>query len=126
MPNIFNQKKQVFKRRLLRNSPTRAEYLLWQKLSGKQLEGCRFRRQVGIGYYIVDFYCSDKRLVIEVDGGYHTEQETVENDLVRQANIEALGLRVLRFSNDEVIYHIDLVLARIKENLPLAKGELRG
>jgi very-short-patch-repair endonuclease len=71
MPNtLFNDPDQKSFRKELRNEPTRAEYLLWQALKGSAL-GYKFRRQHGIGKYVVDFYCPSKRLVVEVDGDTH-------------------------------------------------------
>jgi very-short-patch-repair endonuclease len=99
----------------MRQEPTPAEDLLWQKLRKKQLGGYKFRRQHPIGYFMVDFYCADDRLVIEVDGSIHELQQ--EYDELREAYIESLGLRVLRFDNAHVIQNMRGVLERIAEAL---------
>jgi very-short-patch-repair endonuclease len=99
----------------MRKEPTSAEDLLWQKLRKKQLGGYKFRRQHPVGYFMVDFYCADARLVIEVDGSIHEQQQ--EYDELRQAYIESLGLRVLRFENAHVVQQIQGVLERIAEAL---------
>ena len=67
--------------------------------------------------YIVDFVCLDRMLVVEVDGAYHAEREQVEDDEVRTARLEQIGFRVIRFGNEEVLYDIDNVLAKIKNEL---------
>ena len=114
--------------RNLRRNLTDAERLLWQHLRFKQLGG-RFRRQAPIGNYIVDFACFEKRLVIELDGGQHLEQEA--SDGARTAWLESQGFQVLRFWNNEVSSELDSVKQRIVEalgddphlNPPPSKGE---
>ena len=98
-----------------RREPTPAENALWQRLRRNQLAGIPFRRQHSIDRFIVDFYCPRAKLVIEVDGSIH--EYTQEEDALRQAFLESLGLRVLRFTNGDVIQQIDGVLERIGEEL---------
>nr|WP_255940548.1 endonuclease domain-containing protein [Vibrio campbellii] len=88
------------------------EEVLWQKIRRKQL-GVKFRRQHGIGRYIVDFYCAELSLVIEIDGDSHFSTEGKEKDTKRDAFIEALGIKVLRFTNEEVMKQTESVLERI-------------
>jgi very-short-patch-repair endonuclease len=97
--------------RQMRHEPTPAEQKLWQRLRGKQLMGLKFRRQHPIDRFIVDFYCRQARLVVEVDGPIH--DYTVEEDAIRQEFIEFQGLRVLRFTNDQVLREIEAVLAQM-------------
>ncbi len=101
--------------REMRKAPTPAEEALWQQIRGKRLLGCRFRRQHPIDRFIADFYCAEARLVIEVDGAIH--DYTPEEDAARQAFLESLGLRVLRFSNGDVLTYLNGVLERIGEVL---------
>ena len=105
-----------------RNNPTEAERLLWFNLSNKQL-GVRFRRQHIIGQYIADFACLEKMLIIELDGGYHSLPEQQISDEQRTADLQEMGYRVIRFTNEELFQGIDLVLTQIKnalnENAPL-------
>lgn len=89
-----------------RKNPTLAEDMLWQILRRKGM-GVKFRRQHAIGAFIADFVCLDEQLVIEVDGGYHETPEQREDDELRTAILNQMGYRVLRFTNDEVLYHID-------------------
>lgn len=95
----------------MRNNPTRAERTLWQVLKGRQRQGYKFRRQHVIDVYIADFYCAEARLVIEVDGDVHKGREVQDDN--REAELERLGLRVLRFSNAAVINEFTQVVEEI-------------
>ena len=97
--------------RRLRANMTDAELRLWHRLRGKQIEGHRFRRQVPIGPYIVDFVCIRAMLVIEVDGGQHAVEAHL--DAERTAWLESRGYRVIRFWNNEVLQEMDGVLETI-------------
>jgi very-short-patch-repair endonuclease len=100
----------VHNARQMRSRPTDAEKKLWRRLSHRQLAGCKFRRQVPIGPYIVDFACLPKKLIVEVDGSQHIESE---NDLVRTAWLESQGYRVVRCWNNEVLTNIAGVVEAI-------------
>ena len=114
MTRLFNQHLHKQKRRQLRAAAPPAEQRLWQHLRCGQL-GARFRRQYGIGRYVVDFYCPALKLAIEVDGDSHFQDGAPDYDQQRQAFIEAAGIRVLRFTNREVYEQPDDVLAVISE-----------
>ena len=96
--------------------PTDAEIILWEHLRAKQL-GIKFNRQHIIGDYIVDFVCIEKKLIIEVDGGYHSEYEQIEKDEFRTQRLSELGFSVIRFKNEEILGDISNVILRIKNNL---------
>ena len=96
--------------------PTEAEMLLWQHIRAGRLS-VKFNRQYIIGDYIVDFVCIEKKLVIEVDGGYHSEYEQIEKDEFRTERLNAMGFTVIRFSNEEVIGNILGVINKIKIKL---------
>jgi very-short-patch-repair endonuclease len=119
MTEIFNKNKSLHVRRDLRKNSTEAERILWQRLRTFRDRGFAFRRQYGIGKYIVDFYCPNAHLVIEVDGDSHTQPGAQMNDRDRQSNIEALGLCVMRFTDHEVFDLLDDVMKRIAERLSL-------
>jgi very-short-patch-repair endonuclease len=104
--------------RKMRADSTEAENVLWQALRGKQLEGLKFKRQVPLDGYILDFVCFEARLIVEVDGGQHSESQS---DAVRDRHFEAAGFRVLRCWNDEVLKNIDGVCLAI---LLEARGRL--
>ena len=125
--------------RKLRENMTDAEQCLWTRLRQKHL-GYMFCRQKPIGDYIVDFYCHKARLVVEVDGGQHFTEDTAGNDRVRDEYMRNLGLKVLRFSNTDVLKNTDGVTEAIYELLeenplspksknplspPLRKGDKR-
>ncbi len=99
----------------LRETRTDAEGLLWHYLRDKQLDGYKFRRQQPIGPYIVDFACMPHKLLIELDGGQHTEQQTY--DQKRDAFLQEQGYTILRFWNNEVFEHCFEVLESIYEAL---------
>ena len=96
--------------------PTDAEKLLWEYIRAKQLS-VKFNKQHIIGDYIVDFVCIEKKLVIEVDGGYHSEYEQIEKDEFRTERLRDMGYNVIRFKNEEVIENLLEVLNIIKRNL---------
>ncbi len=100
--------------RKLRNNQTETEEKLWKKLRRKSL-GAEFHRQVPLLDYIVDFYCHEIGLVIEIDGSIHDTQ--VLEDGKRAGRLEAYGVRFLRFSNDEIITNIEMVLLKIRREV---------
>ena len=99
--------------RQFRKEPTPSEALLWQALRGKQLEGHKFRRQQPIGPFVVDFYCSTERLIVEVDGPIHEQQR--EADRQRQSLLEGLGLRFVRLTAEQVEQRLPQALAEIRK-----------
>jgi very-short-patch-repair endonuclease len=99
--------------RYLRNNLSDPERKLWAHLRGRRMAGIRFRRQQPIGPYVVDFYCSKAKLVIELDGGQHTSDEAIEHDSRRTQWLEARGYRVLRFSTAELSENRNRVLDTI-------------
>jgi len=100
--------------RAMRCAPTAAEGRLWQRLRRRQL-GLRFRRQVAVGPFIVDFLCSARGVVVEVDGGAHEDRR--EADAERDAFLTANGLRVVRVTNDAVMHDLDGVIGQLVEAL---------
>lgn len=105
--------------RRLRKTKTDAETALWRHLRERQLEGFRFRRQVPIGPYIVDFACMEARLIVEVDGGQHSAG--AERDGKRDSWLENVGYRVMRFWNNDVLSNRLGVLTAISEVLKLSE-----
>jgi very-short-patch-repair endonuclease len=111
----------------LRSEQTSAEAVLWQLLRARQLLGFKFRRQHQIGDYIADFYCNEARTVIECDGSVHQTSEQWHHDQNRDAYMIAQGLRVLRFSNDQILNDTERVLEEIARHLSSqSKGIPRG
>jgi Uncharacterized protein conserved in bacteria len=101
----------------LRKKTTTAEQILWNRLKNNSLKNHKFRRQHPIESFIVDFYCHQAKLVIEIDGGYHNISDQKEYDSDRSFEIEKYGLRVIRFSNEDILENIEFVIKRIEQNL---------
>lgn len=100
------------KARQLRNNSTTSEIKLWKFLKGRQMYGYDFHRQKPLGEYIVDFFCNELMLAIEIDGLSHEGQE--EYDKQRQEKLESMGIKFLRFDDDDVFYNIEKVLDEIE------------
>ena len=107
-PKIFSNAKK------LRDNATEAEEKLWLAVKNNQIEGFKFRRQHPLSFYIADFYCHALKLVIEIDGGYHLTEEQQLLDEERTKNIEFQGLKVIRFTNEEVLIQLSEVIDTIK------------
>ncbi len=98
MNKIFNHNSQKDKRRKLRQHSTKAERDLWQNLRSRGLEGYKFRRQVSVGFFVLDFYCPELKLAIEVDGYTHDSDEAKKYDAEREEIIETYGVRLRRLT----------------------------
>lgn len=96
---------------------TSAEKQLWSHLRNRQIEGLKFRRQHGIGPYIVDFFCPERRIVIEVDGDVHAFPQQTRKDAARQTYLESLGLLVVRYANTDVLGNLEGVLEDLQARL---------
>ena len=116
---IHNDEKLNRRRTELRNTLTPAEALLWTNLKNSQLEGKKFRRQHGIGPYIVDFYCPECRLAVELDGEGHMSIQAEELDARRTEFLKRFNVRVIRFENKEVFESLEFVLEEIREKLKI-------
>jgi len=114
---IRNDPKLKNRRKELRQNQTEAEKLLWTQLRNKRLYGVKFFRQYSIGPYVLDFYSPTFRLVIELDGSQHSEQEQQEYDDNRSEYLKAHDMEVIRFWNNEVMQNIEGVLVRIAEKV---------
>ena len=116
MTKIFNKKSEQEKRRELRKNMTKAEVLLWLGLKNKKL-GVRFLRQFSIKAFVVDFYCPEIKLALEIDGATHITREEIKYDKQRQEYIESLSIKFLRFDNIEIYYDMFNVLEKIKAKI---------
>jgi very-short-patch-repair endonuclease len=113
-PYFYGASPEIFERaKALRCNMTEAEKALWEKLRRRQIKGLKFHRQHPISKFIVDFYCHERSLVIEIDGEVHNNTEAVERDKGREYELQKLGLKVIRFNNQEVIGNIELVVKLI-------------
>ncbi|HEV8578726.1 MAG TPA: endonuclease domain-containing protein [Thermoanaerobaculia bacterium] len=105
----------------LRQESTTAEEALWERLRDRKFLGLKFRRQVPIGPYIADFYCHERKLILELDGGVHEEERQKAHDENRDANLSALGIKILRFTNEELLQDLDSFLERVRGHLERRK-----
>jgi len=117
MTLIYNIGSQKFKRRILRRKITEAELIVWNRLKNRKICGCKFKRQYSISGFVLDFYCPEAKLAIEIDGGYHLTSESYEYDKEREKFMESLGIEFLRFRNDEIYENISSVLQKIVDYL---------
>lgn len=104
-------------RRELRRKMTPAEIALWQMLRNRQLDGVRFFRQYSVDNFIIDFYCPQFHLAIELDGEYHFDEYRIEQDKLRTKHLLNKGIRVLRFENFEIFQYPQRTLDEIRKYL---------
>lgn len=113
---MYNDKQHKSTRKVLRTNMTPQEVVLWSRLKGNQLD-YKFRRQYGVGNYIMDFYCPKKRLAVEVDGSQHFTQEHHTYDAQRTQFLQEDNITVLRVTNKEINTNIEGVVMKIREML---------
>lgn len=127
MPYTYNNPEHKGYRHNLRRNLTKEEIILWSYLKNKQL-GYKFRRQFGIGQCIVDFYCPEKRLVLELDGGQHNDDQGVVSDQRRDRYLKSLSITTLRIWNNDINENISGVIEEIKyylANSPYPSGSAK-
>jgi very-short-patch-repair endonuclease len=130
----YGAKSELFRLALrMRINPTEAERVLWKQLKNFRKEGCVFRRQHPIDFFIADFYCHKIKLVIEVDGEVHFKEENILYDDSRSGELERYGIKVKRYRNEEIINDINTVIRDIKLTINqlaspslLGEGDKRG
>lgn len=115
------------RRRELRRNQTEAEKTFWMHVRNRQFYGMKFFRQYSTGPYILDFYCPELKLAIELDGGQHTQADSQEYDAARSAYLKAQGINVMRFWNHEVLNDAESILTMMTEKItPPSPLTLRG
>ena len=115
---FYRAKKNIFLRAIeLRNNMTQAEHVLWEELRKKENFKVRFKRQHPIDIFVVDFYCHKFKLAIEVDGDIHLREDIKEHDDGRSAEIESFGIKILRFTNKEVLENMEMVKKQILDEI---------
>jgi very-short-patch-repair endonuclease len=113
MTEVFNRSQEGDNRRHLRSNMPSSEVILWAKLKGRQLAGCKFRRQYSVGSFVIDFYSPEVKLGIELDGDSHFQEGARAYDEKRTEFISSFGIRVLRFLNADIDASLDGVLEAI-------------
>ena len=111
--SFYDGPRRIMKARALRKTQTTAEKILWDHVRNRQLGGFKIRRQQVLDEFIVDFYCTEKGLCIEVDGLYHNDADKRDLDKLRDEELEEHGFTIIRFTNDQVLFDLDRVLADI-------------
>ena len=114
MTLYFNKNSEKYKRLELRKNSTTAERILWKNLKARRLLGKKFRRQYSIGTFVIDFYCPELKLAIELDGSSHDTNEVEIYDKKREEVIKTFGIMFLRFRNEEIYINLEKVLDNIK------------
>ena len=122
MNEFFNRQSETDKRRRLRASMPEAEVMLWSRLKGRQLRVCKFRRQYGVGSFVIDFFSVEIKLGIELDGDRHFQSGAPVYDLKRQQYIESFGIRIVRILNTEIYDKLDGVLEMIGREVLKRRG----
>src|SRR5206468_1992604 len=107
MTEHYNRPNETRKRQILRGSMPDAEVILWSRLKGRQLLGCKFRRQYSVGAYVIDFHSPEIKLGVEVDGESHFQPGAPEYDQDRQKLIESFGIKIVRVLNTDVFENLD-------------------
>ena len=107
MTKLYNKISVKEKRKYLRKNMPSSELKLWKKIRNKQMLNIKFRRQYSIGNYIVDFYCAELKLAIELDGETHFTQDNIDYENKRTKYIESLGIKIIRYSNYEIINNFE-------------------
>lgn len=112
---MYNDQIQIIRRRELRKNQTEAENILWQAIRNRQINSLKFHRQYSVGPYILDFFCPEIRLAIELDGDQH--KDAVEYDKERESFLKDKDIRTIRFWNNDILKDLKSVLSTIKENI---------
>jgi len=115
MTKIYNTKEKKENRRDLRKAQTKEELIFWAHVKNRRFHGYKFRRQYSIGNFIADFYCPELKLVVEIDGGQHCEEENIKKDLLRTEYFENLGIKVKRYTNVDIKTNLEKVLDDLLE-----------
>jgi very-short-patch-repair endonuclease len=114
---IYNKLATKKTRKYLRKNSTQAENILWQALRGKKVINTKFKRQYSVDRYVLDFYCPEFKLVIELDGEVHNDKYVSDNDRVRTEFLNSFNMKVLRFKNEEIFNSLEIVLNKIKSEI---------
>lgn len=119
MKYFYNNKSLKHRRNNLRWNTTNAEKILWEMVRCRKMLGYKFRRQYSAGPYIIDFYCPELRLAIELDGIQHSNKENVQYDQEREKILQSLNIKTLRFWNYEILEDPEKIIEKLTLALPL-------
>ena len=112
----YNKTSEKSNRRKLRKNATEAEELLWEYLKDRKFLKLKFKRQYSVDHFVIDFYCSEKKFGIEIDGKIHLKKDIKNHDENRDSFLKDFGIKILRIKNEEVINNIEGTLDLIREH----------
>jgi very-short-patch-repair endonuclease len=115
MTRHYNKKTEKEKRRILRKQQTFAEKVMWMQLRNRQIRGCKFRRQYSVDQFVIDFYCPELKLAVELDGDIHQLPEQMAYDIERQKYLEEFGISFIRIKNEEFFGNPNKAINRIEK-----------
>ncbi len=121
MTQNFNRTTEKQKRRQLRKDQTFCEKIMWQYLRDRRLLGVKFRRQYSVDKFVIDYYCPELKLAVELDGSIHDNPEQKEYDKQRQLYLEKFGIRFVRVTNDELMSNANMAFKKIEEVINITK-----
>ena len=122
MTKHFNKSSQIDKRRKLRQNQTNAEELVWRFLRNRQMLGYKFKRQYSVDHFVIDFYCTELRLAVEIDGGTHNNTEQQKKDIGRQKYLEAFNIKFVRIKDEEFFGNPNKAFNKIEQAIkPIRK-----
>lgn len=124
MSKHFNRPELKQRRRQLRQDQTYAEKVMWSQLRNRLFLGIKFKRQYSVDNYVIDFYAPELKLAIELDGTIHNEPEQIEYDKIRQAQIEKLGIKFIRITNEELLSNPNKTFSKIENKAQNLIGNL--
>lgn len=126
MNRHFNKTSEKEKRRSLRRRQTLAEELVWQNVRNRKMLGYKFRRQYSVDHFIIDFYCPELKLALEIDGSVHDTVDAKIYDFKRQMHIEEFGICFIRIRNEDVLGNANKTIVRIEEMIKKLEKQKRG
>jgi very-short-patch-repair endonuclease len=123
MTKHFNKSSEKEKRRQLRKNQTFCEKIVWTYLRNRKTVGYKFRRQYSVDHYVIDFYCPELKLAIELDGSVHDSPDQKQCDIYRQGYLEKFGITFIRITNDELMGNPNLAFDRIEDEIKILEGK---
>ncbi|HMN47871.1 MAG TPA: endonuclease domain-containing protein [Ignavibacteriaceae bacterium] len=125
MTQHFNKTSEKEKRRKLRKDQTFCEKIMWTYLRDRKTLGYKFRRQYSVDHYVIDFYCPELKLAIELDGSIHDEPDQIEHDKHRQDYLEKFGITFLRITNDELMSNSNIAFKKIEKEINIVEESIK-
>lgn len=117
MTKHYNKKTELEKRKLLRKRQTYTEKIFWLQLRNRQILGYKFRRQYSVDHFVIDFYCPELKLAVELDGDVHNLPEQKEYDIARQKYLEKFGIKFIRITNEEFLGNPNKAFSKIEKKI---------